>query len=162
MSGQIEGEVGLARAAHGAQAVPADLKRLAGGKRGADRVRDLRFVARCDDVAHRMAAELLNARLRSAAGPGRTGRRRSHACGRTRRAAVEGGEHLAGIEQALVVERAFHARLGEVDLVEHGVHKVALLHPVLAGRAPPTSTHRRRMSAPKLSAACSSPSAFAS
>src|SRR5215216_4926600 len=51
-------------------------------------------------------------------------------------AAMQRRKHLAGIEQALGVERAFEALLRlEVDLREHGRHEIALLHPdaVLAG-----------------------------
>ena len=49
---------------------------------------------------------------------------------------MQGREHLAGVEQALVVEGAFQPQLlGEIDLVEHGRHQVALLdaHAMLAG-----------------------------
>src|SRR5262245_43568090 len=45
-------------------------------------------------------------------------------------AAVQLREHLAGIEQAPVVERAFEALLlGEIDFREHRRHQVALLDP---------------------------------
>ena len=50
-------------------------------------------------------------------------------------AAMQGREHLAGIEQALRVERAFDPLLlVQVDLGEHRRHQVALLDadPVLA------------------------------
>ena len=50
-------------------------------------------------------------------------------------AAMEHGEHLAGIEQALGVEGAFQALLlGEIGLVEHLAHEVALFdaHAMLA------------------------------
>src|SRR5690348_5777550 len=53
------------------------------------------------------------------------------------RAAMQGREYLAGIEQLMLVERAFEAHLlGEVDLVEHRRHQVALFDPdaVLAGQ----------------------------
>src|SRR5262249_26098119 len=52
-------------------------------------------------------------------------------------AALQGREHLAGIEQLVLIERAFEAHLlREVDLVEHRRHQVALLHAdtVLAGQ----------------------------
>src|SRR5262245_28460587 len=51
--------------------------------------------------------------------------------------AVQHGEDLSRIEQAVRVERAFQALLLiEVDLAEHGRHEIALLHadPVLAGQ----------------------------
>jgi len=47
------------------------------------------------------------------------------------------GKYLAGIEQALLVERAFEALLvGQIDLGKHGRHQIALLDsdPVLAGQ----------------------------
>ena len=51
--GEVEGEVGLARPAEGLLgAVAAHFQRLAGAEGGADRLRDLLLVARCDDVAH--------------------------------------------------------------------------------------------------------------
>src|SRR5271170_6319006 len=50
--------------------------------------------------------------------------------------AMQGRKHLAGVEQRLVVERAFDALLlAQIDLVEHHGHQIALLDPdtVLAG-----------------------------
>src|SRR5258708_3002043 len=45
-------------------------------------------------------------------------------------AGVQGRKHLAGIEQAAFVERAFEALLlGEIDLGKHGRHQIALLDP---------------------------------
>ncbi len=55
-------------------------------------------------------------------------------------AAVQGREHLARIEQTLLVEGTFEPLLlREVDLREHRRHQVALLHPhpVLAGEHTP-------------------------
>src|SRR5437868_2232425 len=44
--------------------------------------------------------------------------------------AVQRREHLAGVEQALVVERTFEPLLlGEISLAEHRRHQVALLDP---------------------------------
>src|SRR5215470_17080392 len=45
-------------------------------------------------------------------------------------AAPQRREDLAGVEQLMLVERAFEAHLlREIGLVEHGRHQVALLHP---------------------------------
>ena len=52
-------------------------------------------------------------------------------------AAVELREDLAGVEQPIGIESALQALLmGEVGLVEHGAHQVALFDPdpVLAGQ----------------------------
>ena len=80
-------------------------------------------------------------------------------------AAVQGRKHLAGIEQALRVERAFQPLLlVEIDLGEHLRHQIALLDAdaVLAGQDAAELDAARRISAPKASARSISPGLLAS
>ena len=80
-------------------------------------------------------------------------------------AAVQLREHLAGVQQAVRVERAFQALLlVQIGLVELDLHKVALLHPdaVFTGENAADLDAEFRMSDPKASAFSNSPGLLAS